>query len=173
MTSLRATLLTCLAMTVGACGQAGPESSAAAAAAGQADELTAATLGKQVVLPVADYLKLPRYRDADAEYGRNLVLQCRACHNLDAEDSSPLGPSLHGLFGRRAGSLADFAYSPALAGADFVWTPRALDAWLAAPWRFLPGNRMAFAGLSDQQARDAVIAALLRLTEPDTAPGGA
>lgn len=170
MIPLRATLLTVLAMSVAACGKAGeaPESGA-----GTTEVLTAATLGEQVVLPSDDYLELPRYQDADPAYGRNLALQCRTCHILDRRDSSPLGPSLYGMFGRRAGSLEDFRYSPALAQADFVWTPRALDAWLEAPWRFLPGNRMAFAGLPDPDARDALIAALLRMTEQGADEEGA
>jgi cytochrome c len=173
MTALRAMLMTCLAALaaiVAACGESG-QSPPAAAETGEPEPPTAATLGEQVVLPVADYLEQPRYRDADADYGRNLVTGCRACHNVDRPESSPLGPSLYRLFGRRAGSLADFAYSAALAGADFVWTPEALDAWLAAPWRFVPGNRMAFPGLPDAAARDAVIAVLLRLDVAATAEG--
>jgi cytochrome c2 len=50
------------------------------------------------------------------------------------------------------------------AEAEFLWTPAALDAWLAQPAAFLPGNRMAYAGLNDQSDRDAVIAALVKQT---------
>ena len=167
MSPWRSTLLTLLSVSLPACG--GSSGGTATSPGGYAADLpTAATLGEQVVLPSADYLELPRYRDADPDAGRHLTLQCRACHHLDRPESTPLGPSLHGMFGRQAGSLADYRYSPALAEADFVWTPRALDAWLAAPWRFLPGNRMAYAGLPDAAARDALIAALLRMTSPQT-----
>ena len=76
-----------------------------------------------------------------------------------------MGPALFGFFGREAGSLDGFAFSPALAGADFVWTPRALDAWLRQPANFLPGNRMIYAGLSKADDRRAVIAYLLRVTD--------
>lgn len=171
MSPLRALLLTIVAVTVTACSRSGGEPDATSPEE-PPDYPTAANLGEQVVLPTADYLKLSRYRDADAEYGRNLALQCRTCHNLDDSTSSPLGPSLYGLFGRRAGSLDDFAYSPALQDADFVWTPRVLDAWIAAPWRFVPGNRMAFVGVADQGARDALIAALLRMSEDGEATDG-
>jgi hypothetical protein len=51
-----------------------------------------------------------------------------------------------------------------LAEADFIWTPKALDAWLAQPWAFLPGNRMSYPGLSRQSDRDAAIAEILHLT---------
>ncbi len=166
MSPLRVLLPTIVAVLAVACSRSGRELDAAAPEE-DPGYLTAATLGEQVVLPTADYLKLARYRDADLEYGRNLTFQCRTCHNLDDRASTPLGPSLYGLFGRRAGSLDDFSWSPAMQAADFVWTPRALDAWIAAPWRFVPGNRMSFVGLSDQKARDALIAALLRITEED------
>lgn len=126
--------------------------------------LTAATLGEQVVLPTSDYLELPRYARADLETGERLAMQCRACHSFAPGGPNLSGPSLHGFFGRPVGSSPGYPYSPALRDADFIWTPEALDAWLAQPATFLPGNRMAYAGLRDQTDRDAVIAALLRLT---------
>lgn len=172
MNPVRTSILPMLAAMLVACGGPAPETGTATPA-GATDYLTAASLGEQVVLPTADYLKLPRYRNADRDYGRNLAMQCRMCHSFEPGESSPLGPSLHALFGRRAGSVDDYAYSSALAEADFVWTPQALDGWIAAPWRFLPGNRMAYAGVQDQAARDALIAALLQLTEPKAADDGA
>lgn len=75
-----------------------------------------------------------------------------------------IGPALFGIFGRRVGELAGFDYSPVMRNANFVWTPRALDAWLAQPGRFLPGNRMTFAGVFGQQDRDDLIAYLLEAT---------
>ena len=69
------------------------------------------------------------------------------------------------MFGRPAGTSPGFDYSPALASAGFVWTPAALDAWLAAPSQFLPGNRMAFAGIQRESDRNALIAYLLRASD--------
>lgn len=172
MIPLRSLLLPGIALAIAACDRPAAESRAADDASPTA-YLTAATLGEQVVLPAADYLELPRYRDADAEYGSRLAMQCRACHSFGPGAAGPLGPNLYGLFGRAAGSQDRYPYSPALADANFYWTPRALDAWLAQPTRFLPGNRMAYAGLRNQQDRDALIAALLRLTAPaDPAESG-
>jgi cytochrome c len=129
--------------------------------------LTAATLGEQVVLPTGDYLRLPKYADADPELGQRLAMQCRACHTFERGGPHLTGPNLHGFFGRPVGFVPGYAYSPALREADFIWTPDALDAWLARPAAFLPGNRMVYAGLYDQRDREAVIATLLRQT---TAP---
>ncbi|MEX2496456.1 MAG: hypothetical protein WD448_10230 [Woeseia sp.] len=129
--------------------------------------VTAATLGEQVVLPTNDYLKLPQYRNADVEYGRMLAMQCRSCHSFEKTTPSVAGPDLAGFFGRGVGTVDGYPYSQALLESDFVWTPQALDAWLAEPARFLPGNRMAWAGLRKPEHRNAVIAALLRLTQED------
>lgn len=126
--------------------------------------LTAATLTEQVVLPTGDYLRIPKYANADAELGQRLAMQCRACHTFEAGGPHLNGPNLHGFFGRPVGAAPGYPYSPALAEAEFLWTPSALDAWLAQPAAFLPGNRMAYVGLNDQSDRDAVIAALLKQT---------
>ncbi len=75
-----------------------------------------------------------------------------------------VGPNLHRFFGKKVGSVAGYRYSAALQEADFVWTPRALDAWLAQPARFLPGNRMSFPGVSGAGDRADVIAYLLEAT---------
>jgi cytochrome c len=138
----------------------------------EADVLTAATLGAQVVLPTADYLKLPQYQGADSEHGARLVMQCRACHSVEKDGATIIGPNLHGFFGRPVGDVDGYPYSPALTEADFIWTPRALDAWLAEPARFLPGNRMVYPGLANADDRSAVIAALLRLTDDSAGAAG-
>ena len=134
--------------------------------------LTAETLGEQVVLPTADYLELPEYKDADPEHGTRLAMQCRACHSFERDGPAVAGPNLHGIFGKQVAAATGFPYSPALASADFIWTPLTLDAWLAAPQQFLPGNRMAYPGLRNAADRNALIAALLRLTTDDTPEPG-
>ena len=75
-----------------------------------------------------------------------------------------IGPRLYGMFGSGAGKSEGFPYSQVLANADFTWTPRALDAWLSYPGRFLPGNLMSFPGVRDPAARDDLIAYLLMVT---------
>lgn len=101
------------------------------------------------------------FADADRQRGAELWRQCSACHRIRAGTASGSGPTLHRLFGRAAGSLPGFPYSPALRDADFVWTPDALDAWLRSPYRFLPGNRMSFGGISRPGDRRDLIAWLI------------
>ncbi len=125
---------------------------------------TAATLGEQQVLDAAGYLAQARYAEADPANGARQAQICRACHSLDEGGANMIGPSLFGFFGTTAGTREGFEFSAALREAGFVWTPRALDAWLAQPGRFLPGNRMTFAGVHRPGDRDDLIAYLLQVT---------
>jgi cytochrome c len=133
-----------------------------------APRLTAATLGEQTVRANSEYLAEAPLAGADLREGERLAAQCRACHSLEAGRPHMIGPNLHGFFGSAAGRARGYAYSPALKDSEFRWTPRALDAWLAKPREFLPGNRMTYAGLNDPADRQAVIAYLLVATD-DTA----
>jgi cytochrome c len=126
--------------------------------------LTATTLGEQQVLSTSEYLAQAPYAEADLENGERQAQICRACHSLGEGGANMIGPNLFGVFGTRAGTREGFDYSNVLRDTDFVWTPRALDAWLAQPGRFLPGNRMTFAGVGDTGNRADLIAFLLRST---------
>lgn len=94
-----------------------------------------------------------------ASTGAQTFAQCRACHTLTQGGKSVMGPNLHGVFGRRAGSMPGFAYSPALKGSGLVWDARTLDAFLAAPTVKVPGTRMVLK-VADPARRAALIAYL-------------
>lgn len=123
--------------------------------------LSAATLGEQVVLSVPEYLAMDRYADANQRNGARQAQICKACHSFEQGGANMIGPAMHGFFGRSVGVKAGYEYSPVMRNANFVWTPRALDAWLANPGSFLPGNKMTFPGVARQQDRDDLIAFLL------------
>lgn len=129
--------------------------------------ITAATLGEQDVRTASEYLAMEPYASADRERGERLAGMCRACHTFGAGEPAMLGPNLYGVFGRRAGSVGNFDYSAVLREANFVWTPGALDAWLAQPARFLPGNRMSFTGVQDAGDRANLIAYLLEVSDTE------
>lgn len=147
-------LMVLLAALLSACGQPDDENLP-----------VAADIGEQRLLGNADYLAMPPYSTADLEAGEKAARICRTCHSFERDGRHKIGPNLHGFFGRQAGFADDFNYSPALQAADFAWTPAVLDAWLARPARFLPGNRMSFQGLSDPEERLALISYLLLATE--------
>ena len=86
---------------------------------------------------------LEELRNADYMKGKNAFQgRCSACHTLADSSSNIAGPNLWGVFERVAGSKDDFTYSATLKSADFEWSPDRLDAWLADPAGYLPGNVM-------------------------------
>ena len=111
-----------------------------------------------------EYLAEPELAAANLRRGELLAFACIACHTLAEGEPHNLGPNLHGVFGRRAAALPDFAYSPALRESGLVWTPRALAAWLENPARFVEGTTMAFAGYREPEERRDLIAYLLDKT---------
>ncbi len=126
--------------------------------------LTAAMLGEQTVLTTAEYLAGSPFAEANTENGERQAQICRACHSLEKGGVNMIGPNLFGFFGKAVGTVEGFDYSKIVRDADFVWTPRALDAWLLQPGRFLPGNRMTFAGVGVAGDRVDLIAYLLQVT---------
>ncbi len=100
------------------------------------------------------------YNTADLENGRKKFALCRSCHTLPEGGPNMTGPNLHGVFGRQIGTGADYKYSDAAKNAGFIWDAGKLDAWLAAPKTFLPGNKMAFMGVKDPKDRADLIAYL-------------
>ena len=95
----------------------------------------------------------------DQALGARQFIQCRACHSVKAGENK-VGPTLHGLFNRRAGTQPGYAYSPALRASRIVWSRATLDQFLAAPSRTVAGNKMAYSGLADASRRAALIAYL-------------
>lgn len=97
--------------------------------------------------------------------GANAFRACSACHSLEP-GAHRTGPSLAGVWGRRAGSLADFTrYSGALKRSGLVWNDQTLDHWLRDPEKAVPGNYMRFRGIDAEQTRADLIA-FLRAAAP-------
>jgi cytochrome c len=92
-----------------------------------------------------------------ASAGEAIYARCLACHAL-AYDRT--GPRHCGLFGRRAGSVAGFAYSAAMKRSRIVWNDKTLDRFLANPLQAMPGTAMGYAGVTDRQERADLIAYL-------------
>jgi cytochrome c len=97
--------------------------------------------------------------DGDAARGEKKFEECAACHKIERSEDS-VGPDLHGVFGRKAGTLGDFRYSPALKRSGITWTAQTLDTFLADPQQVIPANRMPYAGLADASDRADLIAYL-------------
>jgi cytochrome c len=99
----------------------------------------------------------------DAANGETVFNRCAICHDKAKGGPNKIGPELFGVVGRKAGTYPGFSYSGAMQKAGFVWTPEKLDTWIASPATVVPGNKMAFAGISNAGQRADVIAFLATL----------
>ena len=102
-------------------------------------------------------------RAQDAEAGKRVFNQCRACHTIDAGGRNGVGPNLHGVVGRKAASVQGFNYSDAMkkkGEEGYTWTDEHLHAYLANPKGTIPGNKMAFPGVRNPQQMNDLIAYL-------------
>jgi cytochrome c len=114
----------------------------------------------EVVLPPDWGTLLPT---ADLAAGEAAFARCQACHNIGAGGANQIGPNLYGVVGRGVASHAGFAYSDAMKGhtaVDATWSLDALDHFITAPARYIPGTKMSFAGLRDTPTRVNLIAYL-------------
>ncbi|MNP47342.1 Cytochrome c2 [compost metagenome] len=94
---------------------------------------------------------------AEAEQGQNVFARdCAACHSAGPNQPGMMGPNLHGVLGRKAGSLAGFPYSEAMKTKGADWSRDNLDAFIEQPQGTVPGTYMPFAGLADAAERKAV-----------------
>jgi cytochrome c2 len=85
---------------------------------------------------------------ADGAAGQTIFNRCKICHSLEA-GKNMVGPSLHGLFGRKAGSVDNYTYSGAMKDSRVVWDDDTLAKYLRDPKAFIPGDKMAFPGIKD------------------------
>ena len=104
-------------------------------------------------------VKLAAYT-GDAKKGEADFITCKTCHAIEA-GVNKIGPSLHGVVGRKAGIIPGFTYSAANKNSGITWTPEKLFQYLEGPQRVVPGTKMTFAGWpTDPQKRADVIAYL-------------
>jgi cytochrome c len=100
------------------------------------------------------------YNMGDFDAGKQVFLQCAACHSDTKDGADMTGPNLYGVFGRKAGSKPGFSYSPALAAAGWTWDAAKIDQWVSGPQAVLPGTKMVFVGVKDPTQRRDLIAYL-------------
>jgi cytochrome c len=131
---------------------AAPDAAATAEAPAAADTPAAAAADTGAKLEYASF-------KGDAASGEKVFAACRTCHVFD-EGVNRVGPSLHKIVGRQSGSVAGFAYSDANKNSGITWTPQVLFEYLKDPKAYVPGTKMNFPGVKDDQKRADLVAYL-------------
>lgn len=119
-----------------------------------------------VIVGAAGVAAGPALAEGDAAKGQRIFnTQCRTCHKVEKDASSPVGPTLHGLFGRPSGTLAGFEYSDAMKKAAITWDDATLAEYLKDPKAKVPGTKMVFAGLKNPAQIEDLVAYLKSATK--------
>ncbi len=102
----------------------------------------------------------PESRAQDAAAGERVFAQCRACHQVGETAKNAVGPVLNGLFGRKAGTVEGYTYSPANKNSGLTWDEAVFRDYIKDPRAKIPGTKMIYAGLKDEQRVTDLIAYL-------------
>ncbi|NNJ76393.1 MAG: c-type cytochrome [Anderseniella sp.] len=113
--------------------------------------------------------KFPRRFQADEGLSvgeRQFARKCSVCHTLSPDDANRAGPTLYGVFGRKAGTLPGYAYSRALLDSDIVWNADTIGKLFEkGPQHLVPGTKMPLQKMSNTEERDAMIEWLKEKTQ--------
>src|SRR5215213_9458620 len=96
----------------------------------------------------------------DAAAGEKVFAQCRACHQIGESAKNAVGPVLNGLFGRHSGSVEGYNYSPANKNSGITWDEATFREYIKDPRAKIPGTKMIFAGIKDEQRVNDLVAYL-------------
>lgn len=107
-----------------------------------------AAIAAAMFFPISGAVAAP-----NADRGAQLYQSCEDCHSLDSND---VGPKHRGVFGRKAGTVAGYAYSDALKNSGITWDEEMLDKWLTDPQKLVPGAKMFFHLDSAQDRADVI-----------------
>lgn len=156
---MRIALASLAVCALAACGQSNapssptPDEMAAAVPTPTPQARTAEEISK-----IVSALPAP-YNAGDYAKGQKVFAQCRSCHSIAAGAPNIVGPNLHGVIGRKAGTLASFHnYSDGLKGLGTSWDPASLDKWVTNPRAVVQNTNMGFFGVKDPMQRRDLIA---------------
>lgn len=119
-------------------------------------------------LILASMLLLPMAAQAagDPVAGKKQFAPCSACHTVEKGGPNKVGPNLHGIIGKKAGTnRSDYAYSNAMKNAPITWTAEELDKYLVKPMEYVKGTKMPFVGVSNPEVRANIVAYMVEATK--------
>ncbi|MBS0354686.1 MAG: c-type cytochrome [Proteobacteria bacterium] len=121
------------------------------------------TLLPLLVVAAASSLSFQARAAGDVEKGKDVfATECAECHSA-REGKNKKGPSLFGVVGRKAATVADASYSDGLKASGITWTPDKIDAYVTAPKKLVPGGKMKYDGLASAAERAELLAYLATL----------
>ena len=112
-----------------------------------------------LVLGAGIFTIVPGYAQ-DAASGEKIFVQCKACHQIGENAKNAVGPVLNGLFGRKAGTIEGYSYSPANKNSGITWDEATFREYIKDPKAKVPGTKMTFPGLKDPKQIDDIVAYL-------------
>jgi cytochrome c len=103
------------------------------------------------VVAASMFLTIGTASAQDVAAGEKSWAKCRACHQVGETAKNTVGPRLNGLFGRVAGTVEGYNYSAANKSSGITWTEETFAKYIQDPRAFMPGNKMAFAGIKNEK----------------------
>ena len=97
----------------------------------------------------------------DVDAGKKIFRKCKVCHTLKAGGKNKIGPTLHSVVGREAGTVDGFKYSKAMKESGITWNETTLRAFLTSPKKYIPGYKMPFPGLKKPELIENVISYII------------
>lgn len=108
------------------------------------------TISLIVLLFLPSLLALPAEAQ-DVAAGERVWNKCKACHQVGENAKNMVGPMLNGVFGRPAGTIAGFSYTDANKNSGIVWDEAIFAEYIKDPKAKIPGTKMVFVGLKNEQ----------------------
>jgi cytochrome c len=114
----------------------------------------------------AAMIAAPAWAEGNEARGERLFnQQCKACHTVEKGGASTVGPNLHGLFGRKAGTEGGYQSSDAMKKSGIVWDDKTIADYLKDPKGKVPGTKMVYIGLKQDAQQQDMIAFLKKATQ--------
>lgn len=117
-------------------------------------------IGRLVIAATAVLAVAGQAQAQDAAAGEKIFAQCRACHQIGEGAKNGVGPVMNGIMGRKSGTVEGYNYTDANKNSGLTWDEATMMSYLENPKAKIPGTKMVYAGLKEEQRRKDLIAYL-------------